>query len=294
MQTERQYRGSLQPVVRAVESERVVESTKDGLDGRGAGGLLRISDSVTLILGDCLEVLPTLGRIDSVITDPPYGVELKAKRAKQRGGGMTVRAGEYCHEDSPEYVRAVCVPAIMLCRQIADCVAVTPGVRNLWAYPSADDLGGFFSAAGTGCSKWGFSCLQPILYYGKDPYLARSMGSRGNSCGQTYPNDANEQAHPCAKPIAMMRWLVARASLEEMTVCDPFMGSGTTGIACIGGNRKFIGIEKDPVHFKTAELRIRRALEECVFEFPKGQDGGEQQQAFEMEPRQGSNKKLSD
>ena len=188
------------------------------------------------------------------------GVELTAKRAKQRGGGVTARNGEYCHDDSPEYVRAVVVPAIEMCRALASGVAVTPGIRNLWAYPPADDMGCFFSAAGTGMGRWGFTCMQPILFYGKDPYLARSMGSRANSCGQTYPNDANKQAHPCAKPIAMMQWLVGRASLEGMTVCDPFMGSGTTGIACIGGNRKFIGIEKDPAHFETARKRIERAL----------------------------------
>ena len=214
----------------------------------------------TIYLGDCREILPRLNGVDAVITDPPYGVELVAKRAKKRGGGMTVREGQYCHEDTPEYVRSVVVSAIEACRELAECVVVTPGVRNLWAYPPADDMGGFFSAAGTGCSKWGFSCLQPILYYGKDPYLANCMGSRANSCGQTYPNDANEQPHPCAKPIAMMRWLVARASLEGQTVCDPFMGSGTTGIACIGGNRKFIGIEKDPAHFETARKRIETAL----------------------------------
>lgn len=224
-------------------------------------------EGVLLINADCnewLASLPECFRVDSVITDPPYGVELKAKRAKQRGGGMTVREGQYNHDDTPEYVRSSVVPAIEAFRKIAACVVVTPGVRNLWAYPAADDLGGFFSAAGTGCSKWGFSCLQPILYYGKDPYLARSMGSRANSCGQTYPNDANKQPHPCAKPIAMMRWLVARASHEGQTVCDPFMGSGTTGVAAIQGCRKFIGIEKDPKHYQTACERIDRVMAQGV------------------------------
>jgi len=235
-----------------------------------------LAEGVTLILGDCLEVLPTLTGIDSVVTDPPYGVELKAKRAKQRGGGTTIRAGEYCHEDSPLYVRSVCVPAIMLCQQLASCVAVTPGTRNLHLYPIPADMGCFFSAAGTGNGRWGFTCMQPILYYGKDPYLARGMGSRANSCGQTYPNDANEQPHPCAKPIAMMRWLVNRASLEGMTVCDPFMGSGTTGIACVGGNRRFVGIEKDPAHFETALRRISAALAQGVL-FPVGGGGAERQ-----------------
>jgi DNA modification methylase len=216
-------------------------------------------ENVTIYNADCLDRLPGL-QFDYVITDPPYGVELTAKRAKQRGGGVTARDGEYCHEDTPEYVRSVVVPAIMLCQQMAKGMAVTPGTRNLHLYPIPADMGCFFSAAGTGMGRWGFTCMQPILYYGKDPYLAKCLGSRANSTGQTYPNDANEQPHPCAKPIRMMQWLVSRASLEGDIVCDPFMGSGTTAIACIRGRRKFIGIEKDEQHCENARKRIETEL----------------------------------
>jgi DNA modification methylase len=205
-------------------------------------------------------VLPHLTGVDAVVTDPPYGVELTAKRAKQREGGVVSREGKYSHEDSPDYVKSVCLPAIMLCQQIAACVAMTPGARNMHVYPIPTDLGCFFSAAGTGMGRWGFTCMQPILYYGKDPYLANCMGSRANSCGQTYPNDANEQAHPCAKPIAMMLWLVVRASLENALVCDPFMGSGTTGVACIRTGRRFIGVEIEPKYCAIAVERMEREL----------------------------------
>jgi site-specific DNA-methyltransferase (adenine-specific) len=220
--------------------------------------------SATLYLGDCLEILASLTGVDAVITDPPYGVELTAKRAKQRNGETSERNGQYCHEDTPLYVKAVCLPAVMLCQQIASAVLVTPGTRNMHLYPIPDDMGCFYSAAGTGMGRWGFTCMQPILYYGKDPYLARGMGGRANSCGQTYPNDANEQPHPCAKPIAWAQWLVARGSLEGMTVCDPFMGSGTTGVACLRGNRNFVGIEKDPIHFATAVARLEREANQGV------------------------------
>ena len=221
---------------------------------------------IELYCGDCLDILPTLeaGSVDAVITDPPWGVNLKAKRAKKRGGGMTVREGEYIHEDTPDYIKSVVLPAIKQCRQLSPAAAVTPGVRNCWLYPKPDDMGCFFSAAGTGCSRWGFVCMQPILYYGKDPYLANRMGSRPNSCGQTYPNDANAQAHPCAKPIRMMLWLVERASLPGMTVLDPFMGSGTTGVACVQTGRNFIGIEIDPGYFEIAKARIEAAQREYV------------------------------
>jgi len=219
-------------------------------------------DGVKLYRADCLEVLPTLaaGSVDAVVTDPPYGVQLSAKRAKKRGGGVTVRAGNYSHDDSLEYVERVAISAVGLCRHLARAVVVTPGIRNAWKYPEPDDLGCFYSAAGTGMGRWGFTCMQPILYYGKDPYLAKCMGSRPNSCGQTYPNDANQQDHPCAKPIRMMLWLVNRASLPGYTVLDPFMGSGTTGVARVQTGRKFIGIEISEQYFEISVKRIEAAM----------------------------------
>ncbi len=220
-----------------------------------------MDSAVELHLGDCLEILPTLpaGSVDAVITDPPWGVNLRAKRAKRRGGGQTEREGSYAHEDTPEYIGAVVIPAIAECMKIASCVVVLPGVRNAWMYPQPDDVGCFYSGSGTGLGKWGFTCMQPILYYGKDPYLAKRLGSRPNSNGKVYPNDANKIAHPCAKPIQMMQWLVARASLDGMTVLDPFMGSGTTGVACVQAGRNFIGIELDAGYFEIAQKRIADA-----------------------------------
>lgn len=62
--------------------------------------------------------------------------------------------------------------------------------------------------------------------------------------------------HPTQKPVALFERLILASSLEGQTVCDPFMGSGTTGVACKGLMRKFIGIEKDPVYFEAAKARI--------------------------------------
>lgn len=215
----------------------------------------------TLHLGDCLDILPTLepGSIDAVITDPPYGVGLKQKAAKQRGGGVTIRLAKYDHPDTLEYIQQVVIPAIELCRKIARVVVVTPGTRNLWLYPPADDIGCFYSAAGTGRGKWGFTCMQPILYYGTDPYYAAQLGGRPNSMGQTYPNDANQQAHPCAKPLRMMQWLVERCAFPGQTILDPFMGSATTGVAALMRGCNFIGIEINPDFYRAAEQRLDNA-----------------------------------
>lgn len=217
-------------------------------------------DSVTIYHGDCRDVLPALS-YDVAVMDPPYGIGLDAKRAKRRNGTVSVRAGSYTFDDSPAYIRDVVVPIVELCRTVAKAVVVTPGTRNLWAYPSSDDVGCFYSAGGTGLGKWGFTCSQPILYYGSDPYLRTSRGARANSFGQTYPNDANDYDHPCAKPIRQWRWLINRVSLPGEIVCDPFMGSGTTLEAAKYLNRRVIGIE---IEERYCEIAARRCAQEVL------------------------------
>ena len=218
-------------------------------------------DGITIYHGNSSELLSALDTpVDITITDPPYGVGFSGKLAKQRGGGQTFRAGHYVFDDSPGYISDVVVPIISTCRQISSAVVLTPGTRNLWLYPAADDVGCFFSAAGTGVGRWGFTCSQPILYYGADPYLAAGKGSRANSHGQTYPNDANDIGHPCAKPLPMWRWLVGRCCLPGMMVLDPFMGSGTTLVAAKSLGCEAIGIELEERYCEIAAKRLRQRV----------------------------------
>lgn len=79
----------------------------------------------------------------------------------------------------------------------------------------------------------------------------------------------NKSGHPTGKPLPLFVNLVLDFTDAGEEVVDPFMGSGTTGIACIRTGRKFIGIERDPVHFKTAVERIKRELDNPVFDFVK-------------------------
>lgn len=219
--------------------------------------------NATLYLGDCRNVIAELSAIDSVITDPPYGVHFDGKLAKQRGSKVKKLDGGYISiDDSPEYIRSAVIPAIESALRIAKRGAITPGTKNLFAYPEPAAIGCFYSAAGTGLSSWGFKCSQPILYYGKCPYLSAGLGARHDSMGQSYPNDANETGHPCAKPLPQMVWLVNRASAVGETVLDPFMGSGTTGVACMSTGRRFVGIEIEPKYFDIACERIRAAQDQ--------------------------------
>jgi len=217
-------------------------------------------NGVTIYHGDCRDILPHLDQVDLVLTDPPYGVDLKAKRQKLRGGALIERFGNYSHEDTSEYIKSVVVPVICQCIDSTLATGVTPGTRNLWLYTPADDVGCFYSAAGTGVGKWGFTCMQPILYYGSDPYLRTGQGSRSNSFGQTYCNDANKFAHPCAKPIRMWKALTSRVSLAGETILDPFMGSGTTLRAAKDLGRKAIGIEIEERYCEIAASRLSQEV----------------------------------
>jgi len=220
-----------------------------------------------LVQGDCLEVMPLLGKVDAVVTDPPYGVGLTAKQHKwfvSEGEGYTN------FDDTPENVRAVAVSAISLSISIARSVVVTPGTECAWFYPKPDDLGTIFNSSGTGSGKWGFKCSTPVLFYGKCPYLASGKGRRANSWQQSPADYAEKSAHPCPKPIGMMTWLVVRGSLLGETVLDPFMGSGTTLVACQNLDRNGIGIELDPDYFNIACKRVDEATRQPrLFSEPK-------------------------
>ena len=218
-------------------------------------------DGITIYHGDAREIVPLLGAVDVTITDPPYGVMLKGKTAKQRGKLQnTFRAGTYDHDDTPEYVSKVVVPIISQCRDKSTAMALTPGTRNCFLYPPPDHMGTFYSAAGTGVSKWGFVCSQPILYYGRDPYLRTRQGARPDSFSGVYPNDANKYDHPCAKPIRMWKWLVERASLQGELILDPFLGSGTTAQAALETGRRCIGIELSERFCEVAVKRLQQSV----------------------------------
>ena len=221
----------------------------------------------TLILGDCREILPTLGKVDAVVTDPPYGVRLTAKANKWV---TNEGAGYETSEDHPEEVSEVCVPVIQLCRHMARSVVVTPGTRCAFLYPAPDALGGVYNRNGAGSGKWGFECLAPVLFYGADPYLATGRGRRPNSWEQPGTDFSDKLGHPCPKPPSLSRWLINRASLAGETVLDPFTGAGSFGVASVQLGRKFIGIEIEPRYFDIACKRISEAWKQPrLFEEPQ-------------------------
>jgi site-specific DNA-methyltransferase (adenine-specific)/modification methylase len=208
----------------------------------------------TLYCGDSRELIPTLAGVDAVITDPPYGVnyEGSSTRHSARDGNAYLS-----FDDTPENVRAVAVPIVSECLERFPRLCMTPGLRCMFDYPKPREVGAIYYPSGANAGPWGFICSQPVFYYGKCPYLAKGMGSRPNGFSTTEATEKN--GHPCPKPIGQMKWLVNRASLPGETVFDPFMGSGTTGVACVTMERDFIGCEIEPAYFDIACKRIEDA-----------------------------------
>jgi DNA modification methylase len=203
----------------------------------------------TLYQGDCLEVMPTLGEVDAVVTDPPYGIGFN-----------------YASYDDTEENLTRMIPHIMRAVARSKRGVITPGNTNLHRYPAPSWVGAWTWDTTTACGFWGWSQWQPILLYGNDvaPGTASVNGTFKSdrihfSGGSAKIDGEAGGVHTCPKPLAFVERVIARFSLPEETILDPFMGSGTTGVACAKMGRKFIGIELQPNYFDIACKRIEDA-----------------------------------
>lgn len=217
-----------------------------------------------VIHGDCLEVLKSLpsGSIDAVVTDPPYGV------------GVEYSSFVDTQENVSALVQAV-MPELF---RVSARITLSCGNGRQHLYPPPTWTLAWIERAGSGRCAWGYQCWQPILVYGKCPYLAAGLGCMpdiymGNG---TVVNEGHKKStieHPCPKPDPLMRWWVRRVSLEGMTILDPFCGSGTTGVACMQTGRNFIGIEIDAGYCEIARRRIADAANTLWTPAPKEVQG---------------------
>lgn len=201
----------------------------------------------TLYLADCMEVLPTLGKVDAVITDPPYGIG--------RGSGMGV-GGVRLAGNARRYSCGdwdIARPSNL----VFDLLLNAAPLHVVWG-------GNYFSDVLPVSGKWLFwdKCQTMPSY--SDGELAWTNIS-GEAVKQFTYNGSGmlavekDRHHPTQKPIGLMKWCIEQAGYPQ-TILDPFMGSGTTGVAAIQLGRKFIGIEREEKYFDIACKRIEQAV----------------------------------
>jgi len=212
----------------------------------------------TLYLGDArARLLDVVSGADVLITDPPYGVGLGNHLAAKdrRTDRVLVKDGYESYDDTPENYSAIVVPVIAGALLIVQRGIVFGVPPSIWKLPPPTAMGGVYLPAACGRNTWGFSSFVHALLYGRAPNL--QLGAKHTAIEST--EAAEKNGHPCPKPLSWMTWAVALASKKDETIIDPFMGSGTTGVACAKLGRKFIGIEIEPKYFDIACERIRKA-----------------------------------
>lgn len=239
------------------------------VDDQGLGGqshpykrVEQIGDA-TLYLGDSLEILPTLGKVDAVITDPNYGIGEAAGKNRTRGSaagankwkgtrnttGVGVPSTDFGYA---EWDNKPCDPeAIKLIRQVSQEQVIFGG--NYFELPPTscwliwDKVNGTTDFADVEMAWTNIDGAARLKKWMWNGMLQQNMKSR------------EERQHPTQKPTQIMMWCIQQCKKEPQLILDPFMGSGTTGVACMNLGRRFIGIEIEEKYFDIAVERIDQA-----------------------------------
>ncbi len=201
-----------------------------------------LAEGVELYLGDCQEILPTLWVFDAVVTDPPYGIN-KDGQKRTTGGHGGRKAYEFLGWDAERPAPEIFALMLSVARQ-----------HVVWG-------GNYFADLFPPTGKW--------LVWDKGQRINQSDGELAwtSSPGALRIFELNRVAlmtdgacHPTQKPVALMRWSIMQLDSPQ-TILDPFMGSGSTGVAAVGLGRQFTGIEREPKYFDIACRRIQAALD---------------------------------
>lgn len=195
----------------------------------------------TIIQGDCLEVMKDWpdNCVDLVLTDPPYGLGFEYDSFVDTQQSLINLANMF----------------IPIAKRIGKRLVFTCGHTNMWHYPPPVWVMAWINKAGANRNSWGFTCWQPIMCYGKDPYLENGLGARQDII---FANETTEKlGHPCAKPINFWCLLLQRTSIfKKDIILDPFCGSGTTCVAAKMLGRRYIGIDISEKYCEIARQRL--------------------------------------
>lgn len=204
----------------------------------------------TLYLGDATELLSVLRGDEAILGDPPYGMKRHGRYQRgtrssnsQMPGARSRRFGEKIIGDTVQFDPSpwITFPQAILWGSNHYAYRLPVGTTLVWIKRFDSGFGSFLSDAEVAWMKGGHGV-----------YCKRDLSLQGGHFAR---------AHPTEKPVSLMHWCIERFS-DAPCIVDPYMGSGTTGVAATQLGRSFIGIEIDPVHFETACRRIEEAYKQ--------------------------------
>lgn len=237
-----------------------------------------LADGVTLYLGDCREILPTLGRVDAVVTDPPYESDAHRKDRKITGKNRGVIATAFTFDSidavrfdvaekmvaaSDGWVLAFCMAeGVAPWRDALEAAGAKYKRAMVWIKPDAMPQ---FNGQGPAA---GFESI--VAAWCGQGYSRWNGGGRVGTFTHN-KNTGGKHEHETQKPVPLMAELVELFSNRGDLVCDPFMGSATTGVAAVKLGRRFIGIEREERYFDLSCRRVSDALKspDLFIEAPK-------------------------
>lgn len=219
---------------------------------------------IQLLHGDCLELMKNIpdGSVDAIITDPPYKVITGGKNGKKGNPSGILTENKQLMKEIPLFSEWINKCYSLLKKQ-SHAYFMT-NLLNLKEMMQEVENAGFYihnllvwEKGNVTPNKWYMKNCEYIIFCkkGKSKFI--------NNCGSktVHKYKTNKQTnHPTEKPISLMEFYIKNSTNENEIVLDPFMGSGTTGVACVNTNRNFIGIEMDDKYFEIAKKRINDAL----------------------------------
>lgn len=239
-----------------------------------------LSEDVTLYCADCLDVLPTLGKVDCVITDPPYEIPVKFGSSTLDG----TRRMQFDF-DLPGVTRRVVVPAMQLAFDRCTSFFTFSGFEQYRLIAETAMTSGLISKPFCVVKEcppppmpgtWWPAGFELAMYgYRNGAWFGDTSTKRVNVItADSYRHSVRafeKTEHPTQKWYPLIERIVKAIAPPEGTALDPFMGSGTTGVACVKLGRKFIGIEIEPKYFDIACRRIQAELNQPRLDLPEPQ-----------------------
>lgn len=228
--------------------------------------------TIQLYNGDCLELITEIpsNSIDLIITDPPYktikGGNKSAKWVSRYGGSILSKNDgkifNFNNVNNEKWIKE----AYRVLKNGSHFYIMT-NLINLFEFKKLAEKAGFklhnllvWEKNTCTANRWYMKNCEYILFFRKGK--AKSINNASTKTVHQFDNIVGKKLHPTEKPVELMKLYIENSSEIGEIVLDPFMGSGSTGIACVSADRSFIGYELDEGYFKIAKERIENVKKE--------------------------------